>query len=98
MDNYIVTPANNSTNFDIPVFRSLPSIIDNNVDDYIINQKITKIDIQNIQDEEPFKNYRFRSKSKYRSKYSLLFAFFIIFMIPIFITIFTMRKSFTRKK
>ena len=95
MDNYIVTPANNSTDFDIPVFTSLPSIIDNKTnDDYIINQKITKIDIQNIQDEEPFKNYRFRSKSKY----SLLFAFFIIFMIPIFITIFTMRKSFTRKK
>jgi hypothetical protein len=86
MDNYVVTPANNSTEFNIPVFRSLPSLINYNNDDSdtIINQKITKIDIQNIQDEEPFKNYS--STLQYK---------FLLFLLIILIFLFLL---FTRKK
>jgi hypothetical protein len=98
MDNYVNTPANNSTDFNIPVFTSLPSLINYNNEDSneVINQKIVQINIQEIQDKEPFtvpnqnqnQNQNDFSKSKYQ--YLLLLLIFLIFIF-----LFTL---FTRKK
>ena len=97
MDNYINTPANNSTDFNIPVFISLPSLINYKENTNSgINQKIVQIDIQEIQDKEPFtiplsssnSNLNNLSKSKYQ--YLLLLLIFLIFIF--LLTLFTRKK------